>query len=323
MDLFNPQQSLCWGFCLFVIAINKIFEVNILQKFKTIYKERVQQVNRVLKEEMSIENNVVCHKLNKAMKYTLFSGGKRVRPFLVMEVADLIGGDENVACKVGAAIEIIHTYSLIHDDLPDMDDDDYRRGKLTNHKIYGSAMAILAGDGLLTYSFNLLSKIDLESDKLIKIIQLISYSAGYRGMIGGQALDILNESKNISLAKLKKIHRAKTGALFKSSILAGAYCGEPTEREIKALTNFAKYLGITFQVVDDILDVTGNAEKMGKRTGRDSDLNKVTYTSLLGVQGARKKAKEYAEEATKSLSIFTERAENLCKLVDYILHRQT
>ena len=294
-----------------------------MHPFKEILNEYVKIVNKTLEGLMDIEDDAVSRKLIEAMKYTLFSGGKRVRPYLTIEVANIVDGNLDAAKMIGGAIELIHTYSLIHDDLPAMDDDNYRRGQLTNHRVYGSDMAILAGDGLLTFAFNILTKINLSSAKVIKIIQLVSNAAGYNGMVGGQALDILNEKENISINKLKKIHSAKTGALFECSILAGALCGEPTNVEIEALRNYAKYLGITFQIVDDILDVTGDEKKLGKNTGRDSELNKATYTSLLGIKGAKERAQEYAEDAISSLDIFAERAKNLHKLIDYILYRQS
>ncbi len=294
-----------------------------MHPFKEILNEYIKIVNETLEGLMDIEENAVSRKLVESMKYTLFSGGKRVRPYLTIEVANIVDGNMDVAKMIGGAIELIHTYSLVHDDLPAMDDDDYRRGQLTNHRVYGNDMAILAGDGLLTFAFNILSQVNLPPAKVIKIIKLISAAAGYNGMVGGQALDILNDKENISINKLKKIHSAKTGALFECSILAGACCGNPSNAEIEALSNYARYLGITFQIVDDILDVTGDEKKLGKNTGRDSELNKATYTSLLGVKEAKKRAREYAEDAINSLDIFAERAKNLHKLIDYILYRQS
>ncbi len=282
---------------------------------------KAEKINQTLTQIMNI-NNMVSNTLFKAMKYSLFSGGKRIRPILTILVAEMVKGNLKVARKVGAVIELIHTYSLIHDDLPSMDNDDYRRGKLSNHKVYGPGIAILAGDGLLTYAFNILSRLDLPSKKLIKIIEVISNGAGVNGMVGGQVLDLEAERKKLNLEELKKIHSNKTGALFKSSILAGAYCGQVLESEIEALIDYARYLGLTFQITDDILDVTGDKEKLGKETGSDEVGNKTTYISLLGLEQARVEAQKMAVEARKSLDIFGERAAVLKQIPDYILERQ-
>ncbi len=295
-----------------------------MKHFKKILHDRAEVINRILMEIMKEEGGSVSPKLKEAMEYTLFAGGKRVRPFLTVEAAHLINGNIEAAKKVGAALELIHTYSLIHDDLPAMDNDDYRRGKLTNHKIYGSGMAILAGDALLTYAFNILARINiLPCEHRLQIINLVSEAAGFQGMVGGQALDIDTENSSLSLEELKIMHRAKTGALFECSLLAGAYCGNPTSKEIAVLKNFAKHLGLTFQIVDDILDITGNDEKLGKTTGQDEKLNKTTYPSLLGLKKARAEAQKNARLARDTLSIFAEdKVSILLNLVDFIVNRQ-
>ncbi|WP_226984211.1 polyprenyl synthetase family protein [Halothermothrix orenii] len=290
---------------------------------KEILTQYTSEVNSVLKEIMNIEKNALAPGLVKAMKYSLFSGGKRLRPILTLMVAEMLDGDRDSALRVGASIELVHTYSLIHDDLPSMDDDDFRRGKPSNHKVFGTATAILAGDALLTFAFNILSKLNLPPDKVLKIIEVISQGAGHNGMVGGQVLDLEAEDKEISLEELKKIHSGKTGALFKSSILAGAYCANPDRTELTALERYARYLGLTFQIVDDILDVTGNEEVLGKRVGRDDELNKATYPRLLGLKQAVKEAEFNAEKARDSLGPFGERAFLLKQLVDYILVRQS
>jgi len=185
-----------------------------LDDFKIMLKKKAKIINETLEGLMNINDKIISNTLLKAMKYTLFSGGKRIRPILTIMIAELLDGDVKSARKLGAAIELIHTYSLIHDDLPSMDNDNYRRGKLTNHKVFGTGIAILAGDGLLTYGFNILTHLDLPPENRIKIIELISNGIGYNGMVGGQVLDLEAENKDISIEELKIIHKAKTGALF-------------------------------------------------------------------------------------------------------------
>lgn len=290
---------------------------------KNLLKKRAGEIDKTLDELMNIEKDALSEKLVEAMKYTLFSGGKRVRPFLTIETAELVGGNIEVAKKVGAALELIHTYSLIHDDLPAMDDDRYRRGKLTNHVVFGSGMAILAGDGLLSYAYKILCSLDLSPDKVLKIIDLISDGIGYMGMVGGQALDLDSGNRELNLAELEILHRAKTGALFKCSIITGAYCGSPTNLELQSLTEFSSHLGLTFQIIDDILDITGDEEKLGKSVGRDQELNKTTYPILLGIEKAREIAQEEAKLAQKALADFGQKAQVLLELLEYILYRQS
>ena len=292
-----------------------------MNEIKNLLKEKANIVDKTLEEIMEI-TDPDSRTLHEAMKYTLFSGGKRIRPILTMMVAEMISGNLKIAKKVGAAIELIHTYSLIHDDLPSMDDDDYRRGELTNHKVYGPGISILAGDALLTYSFQVLSKLDFSKEKLLKIIEIIADSAGINGMVGGQVLDLEAEESDINLEELRKIHEKKTGALIRCSILAGAYCGQPEPVEIEFLKDYAHYLGILFQIVDDILDVIGDADKMGKSVGQDQQLNKSTYPELLGLKGAQKEAEKMAKKADNSLNIFGEKAADLKLLTDFVLNRQ-
>lgn len=293
-------------------------------EIKKLLKEYARDTNEVLEEIMdSAETNSISETLLNSMKYSLFSGGKRLRPILTTMVSEMAAGEKEVSMRAGAAIELIHTYSLIHDDLPSMDDDDYRRGRKTNHKVYGPGIAILAGDALLTYAFNIISHLELSPEKKVKIIEIVSQGAGYTGMVGGQVLDLEAENRELDLKSLQKIHLAKTGALFKASILTGAYCGNPTEMEIKALKIFSGELGLTFQIVDDILDVTGDQEKLGKSVGRDEALNKATYPRLLGLDGAKSAAGEAAERAKKSLDLFGKRADKLKALIDFILFRES
>lgn len=294
-----------------------------MDDFKKILKRYAQDIDRSL--EQLFENDELClsETLISSMKYSLFSGGKRLRPILCRMTAEMLDGDIDSAIKVGSAIEMIHTYSLIHDDLPDMDNDKYRRGKLTNHCVYGNGIAILAGDGLLTYGFNVLSKISLDAEKSLKIIELISESAGLQGMVGGQVLDLEAENREISLEEMEKTYKAKTGALFRASILSGAYCSEVTGEELEALERYSANLGLIFQIVDDILDIVGDEEKLGKKVGSDVKLNKSTYPKLLGLDRAKIEAEKAASKAIKSLETFGRKAELLRKLIYYILKRQS
>ncbi len=294
-----------------------------MSEITKILKKYAAESDQVLEKIFEDKGIYLSETLISSMKYTLFSGGKRLRPILSRMSSEIVGGDIESAMLIGNAIEMIHTYSLIHDDLPSMDNDEYRRGKSTNHRVYGTGVAILAGDGLLTYAFNVLTKLNLPAEKIVKIIELISYSAGVQGMVGGQLLDLEAENKEIGLTEMVEIHRAKTGALFKCSILAGAYCGDPTNEEINALEKYAEKLGLTFQIVDDILDVIGDEEKLGKKTGSDQKLNKSTYPKLLGLDKTRQEAEKNTTEAKNVLSIFGEKAEILKNLMDFIVSRQS
>ena len=283
--------------------------------------KKAEEVEKTLKELMKSFKPVISKTLFDSMEYSLFSGGKRIRPVLAMYSAEIVNGDQKTACKVGSALELIHTYSLIHDDLPSMDDDDYRRGEKANHIVYGPGIAILAGDGLLTGTFEILSNMDLEPAKKIKIINVISKNAGANGMVGGQVLDLESEDKDIEIEDLKNIHLAKTGALFKAAILSGAYTANPTEREIQALKIYSEKLGLLFQITDDILDVIGDEKKMGKAVGSDDQLNKSTYPKILGLSGAKKEAEKIFTEAQKSLNVFEGKATKLNELAKYVLNR--
>jgi len=294
-----------------------------LSEIKNILKKYAAESDELLEKKFDDKEIYLSETLISSMKYTLFSGGKRLRPILSRMAAEIVDGDIKSAMIVGNAIEMIHTYSLIHDDLPSMDNDEYRRGKLTNHRVYGTGVAILAGDGLLTYAFNILTKLNLPAEKIVKIIELISYSAGVQGMVGGQLLDLEAENKEIGLKEMIGIHRAKTGALFRCSILAGAYCGDPTIEEIDALERYAEKLGLTFQIVDDILDVIGDDQKLGKKTGSDQKLDKSTYPKLLGLDKTRQEAEKNASEAKNALSVFGEKADILKNLMDFIVSRQS
>ncbi len=293
-----------------------------MKKINKVLSEKAEIINQTLREIMNIENPV-SETLLSSMQYSLFSGGKRIRPVLTLLVAEMMGGNTKAASKIGAALEMIHSYSLIHDDLPVMDDDDFRRGQPCNHKVYGSGIAILAGDGLLTHAFHIISKVNLSPDKLIKVIQIISQKAGIQGMVAGQVLDLEGEDKDFKLHDLEKIHENKTGAMFVASVLAGAYCGNPDSEQIKALKKYGQKIGLLFQITDDILDITADEEILGKDVGSDLEKNKATYPELLGLKEAQKEAQKIADDAKKAISIFGESAINLNNLIDFVLERNS
>ncbi len=292
-----------------------------MQEIKKLLKIKADEVEKDLEKLMNLKEEA-APQLTEAMKYTLLSGGKRIRPVLSLLTAELLDGNYEAALKAGSALEMIHSYSLIHDDLPAMDNDDLRRGKKTNHLVFGEAAAILAGDALLTYAFEVLSELKLDPAAKIKIIANTAKNSGQQGMVGGQVLDLEGENKELSLAEMQTVHRAKTGALIKAAVLNGVYCSNYSKKEEKALLAYAENIGVLFQIIDDLLDLTGETEKMGKVVGRDEELNKSTYPKLLGLNGAREAAVEYAAEAKKELKIFGDKAEDLKQLVDYILKRQ-
>jgi geranylgeranyl diphosphate synthase type II len=262
-----------------------------------------------------------------AMRYSLFAGGKRIRPILCLAAGKAIGkrpDPDSDLLPIACALECIHTYSLIHDDLPAMDNDALRRGKPTNHTLYGEAGAILAGDGLLTWAFDLLSKNGasaLPSERRLKIIHLIARAAGSLGMVGGQELDIAHENKEFPFETLRIIHRSKTGALITASILAGAIGAGADQTQQEALTRYGDQIGLAFQIVDDLLNVTGTTEQLGKTAGSDAIRGKATYPAFFGIDATRKKAKAAVEEALKSLVLFDEKADPLRAIAQYIQTR--
>ena len=260
-----------------------------------------------------------------SMRYSLFAGGKRIRPVLCLATAEALHADPTPYLPIACSLECIHTYSLIHDDLPAMDNDDLRRGKPTNHKVFGEAEAILAGDGLLTFAFELLSDSNvsgsLNSDDRIRIIHIIAKAVGSQGMVGGQALDIASEGKAIPFETLQFLHSCKTGALITASVQAGAVIGGATENQFKALTTYGKAIGLAFQIVDDLLDVEGTEEELGKAVGADVALNKATYPALFGLDETRKKAIYAVDNALAALEGFDDNADYLRELAKYIYYR--
>jgi len=282
--------------------------------------------NYLLEYFERLKSEVLETKLIESMHYSMMAGGKRIRPVLVLAVAKMMSAELSEVMPFAAAIEMIHTYSLIHDDLPAMDNDDYRRGKLTNHKVFGEAMAILAGDALLNEAFDLLFKTSAKAgekmEQSVKASCVIASAAGMDGMIAGQVIDIESEGKQISETTLKTMYRKKTGALIMASIIAPAvFIGLPDD-EIKALSEYAGYIGVAFQIKDDILDVEGTSEELGKSVGSDAKNKKTTYVSLYGLDGAKKMLRNVTEKAIEVLNIFGEKAWFLKEIAYFIAERR-
>jgi|SRR5579871_825055 len=263
--------------------------------------------------------------LHRAMRYSLFAGGKRVRPVLCLEAAhaicDSLRGIETAACS----LEFIHTYSLIHDDLPALDNDDYRRGKLTSHKVFGEAMAILTGDALLTLAFEILAKMNgVPDDRKTRVIAELATAAGtVGGMIGGQVADLEGEGKPPDAQLLESIHRAKTGALLRASVRMGAIYAGADARQLDAISRFGEHIGLAFQIVDDILDVEESSEALGKTAGKDAQQQKITFPAVYGLQESHRMAERERECAHQALDIFGDRARRLRELADLIVHRKS
>ncbi|TYZ24740.1 polyprenyl synthetase family protein [Selenomonas ruminis] len=290
-------------------------------KLKELWKERQQMVESALAGELN-KKSPIDKTLTESMEYSLMAGGKRLRPVLLMAAADALGADGTKFLKTGIAIEMIHTYSLIHDDLPAMDDDDYRRGKLTNHKVYGAGMATLAGDALLTLAFEVMLRQDgVDADTLVKVVREMSVAAGPDGMVGGQALDVESENKQIDMDTMRLVHMGKTGALFRAAIRSGATLAGATEAQLAALTEYADKFGLAFQITDDILDVIGDEAVIGKPVGSDEKNHKSTYVTLTSLEEAKKLAQETADEAVAALKDFGPEADFLRELVSYLVDR--
>jgi geranylgeranyl diphosphate synthase type II len=290
-------------------------------ELKKIWQERSALVEEQLVKELN-EANPLDKTLCESMKYSLMAGGKRLRPVLLMAAADAVGAKGTDYLTTGCAMEMIHTYSLIHDDLPAMDDDDYRRGKLTNHKVYGAGMATLAGDALLTLAFEvMLRQQGVSAEKLVQVVREISTAAGPDGMVGGQALDMESEDKQISMETMKNIHLGKTGALFRAAIRSGAILGGASEEALQALTVYADNFGLAFQITDDILDVIGDEQVIGKPVGSDEKNHKSTYVTLTSLEEAQKLAQEAVDTAIDALKIFGAEADFLRELVAFLVKR--
>jgi geranylgeranyl diphosphate synthase type II len=288
-------------------------------------EERKTLVERALEKFMPRPSGLAGDVI-RAMNYSLFAGGKRIRPVLCIAGAEAVGGSADHVLPVACAIELIHSYSLIHDDLPALDDDDFRRGKPASHKAFGEAIAILAGDGLLTLAFNLMARYGLEGKvekkALLRVIDLIASAAGYNGMVGGQAVDISSEGKDQDPAVVEYIHTHKTGALIAASVTAGAILAGGTEEEIKSMNRYGQQIGLAFQIADDILNIEGDGSVMGKEIGGDVERGKITYPSVFGITQSKRVQNQLIDHAIEALNGFDERAEPLRDLARYIIRRK-
>ncbi|MCJ7642413.1 MAG: polyprenyl synthetase family protein [Desulfobacterales bacterium] len=265
--------------------------------------------------------------LHQAIRYSVFAGGKRIRPILSMAAFDAVGGKGDGILPFACALEMIHTYSLIHDDLPAIDDDDFRRGRPTCHKAFGEAMAILAGDALLTEAFQLMTNCFIQStpaggEKLmLDLVNKVAQAAGISGMVGGQVVDIESEGQDVDLATLQYIHTHKTGAMILASVQIGARLGGAEGEILKPYTHYGERIGLAFQIADDILDVEGKPELLGKSTGADLSKRKVTYPALLGIEESKRRARELIDLAIDALSPIGEQAEPLREIAQFIIAR--
>ncbi|MDG3074195.1 polyprenyl synthetase family protein [Bacillus halotolerans] len=292
---------------------------NKLASFLAERKKTVEKQLFVYTENLNIPDS-----LKKSMLYSLEAGGKRLRPLIVLAVLHAYGKSEKDGIPVGCAVEMIHTYSLIHDDLPCMDDDDLRRGKPTNHKVFGEATAVLAGDGLLTESFKLITSHvsdEVSAEKRLRLVNELISAAGTEGMVGGQIADMEAENRQVTLEELESIHERKTAKLLGFGVIAGAILADAPEEEIETLRVFSSHIGIGFQIRDDILDLEGSEEKIGKRVGSDTTNDKSTYPSLLSLEGAKKKLDGHIKEAKRLIDGLSLQKGLLYELCDLIAAR--
>jgi geranylgeranyl diphosphate synthase type II len=277
-----------------------------------------EALEAALPEGVGVEATVV-----EAMRYSLFAGGKRLRPVLCLAAAEAIGGEIEAALPAACALEMIHTYSLIHDDLPAMDNDDLRRGKPTNHKVFGEAIAILAGDGLLTEAFVVLSNYGaLLPERAVRLTSIIAKAASYRGMVGGQVVDMLSQNKEADLETVQNMHSRKTAALISAAAESGALAGGGTEQHVAALATYGRAVGLAFQIADDILDIEGNTEILGKTAGADLARGKLTYPAAAGLERSRQAARKLVDDALTALKALDEKADALRALAEYIITRK-
>jgi geranylgeranyl diphosphate synthase, type II len=275
------------------------------------------------KLESLVESQAGVPIIYDAMKYSLLAGGKRLRPIMAIMACELFDGDMNEVMTYACSIEMIHTYSLIHDDLPAMDNDDYRRGKLTNHKVFGEGFAILAGDALLNKAFEIIHQALIENPRLenIKAAAYISKASGAQGMIGGQCIDLYYENKGIDLDILNAMHDKKTGAMIRAPLVAGALISGAADEDVQRIEKFGQLIGLAFQISDDILDVEGSTEKLGKRTGSDVSNNKSTFVSYYGIEKSKVMAKELIKEAQNIIDLYGNKGLLLKELSNYIIER--
>ena len=287
----------------------------------TSYNEKIAVIDAALDKFIPVDSELAPIRY-ESMRYSIFAGGKRLRPLLLMAAVEALGKQGENYLNIACGMEMIHTYSLIHDDLPAMDNDDYRRGKLTNHKVYDEAIAILAGDALLTLSFEvMLAQKDVQPQTLVAVVAEIAKAAGPSGMVGGQVLDMQSEGQNIPLEKLQLMHNAKTGALFTAAIKAGGMIAGANPKQLEMLVQFSKFYGLAFQITDDILDAVGEQEKIGKPVGSDEKNNKATFVTLYSVEEAKKMAQVAVNNAIECLADFGDNAKLLKNFAEKLLVR--
>jgi len=289
---------------------------------KAYLQSRQKKVDRALDRYLPKENARPTT-IHKAMRYSLFAGGKRLRPILCLAAAEAAGGRIDNALPLACAMECIHTYSLVHDDLPSMDNDDLRRGRPTCHKVFGDGIAVLAGDALLTIAFEIVSRVKPTPRYDISILlREIAVAAGSQKLIAGQVADLEAEGKGIGRAELRYIHENKTAAILTTSVRLGAMSANANPKQLAAITKFGRALGLAFQIIDDILDVTQTSEKLGKSAGKDVAAKKATYPAVIGLDKSRAEAKRLTKQAHNSLSIFGKKADALHALANYLLERE-
>jgi geranylgeranyl diphosphate synthase type II len=287
-------------------------------------KERAATIERALASAVPSHDGMEA-RLFEAMRYSLLDGGKRLRPILALASCEAVGGSIDDAMNYACALEMIHTYSLIHDDLPSMDNDDLRHGKPTNHKVYGDAIATLAGDALVTDAFALVARLPIAEQHPLIVLQVIaelSDAAGSRGMVSGQVIDLMGEGRTMNLEQLEYLHSKKTGALFLASVVGGARLAGATASQIDSMAKYARALGLCFQVVDDLLDVEASTEQMGKRTNKDQAAGKNTYPVLIGIEQSHALAKELESRAQAALASFDHRAAPLRAIASFVVERK-
>jgi geranylgeranyl diphosphate synthase, type II len=289
---------------------------------KAYLKSRQEKIERALDRHLPKESTKPAT-IHKAMRYSLFAGGKRLRPILCLAAAETCGGKIDNALPLACALECIHTYSLVHDDLPSMDNDDFRRGRLTCHKVFGDGIAVLAGDALLTIAFEIVSRAKPTSRyNMSTLLREVAVAAGSQKLIAGQVADLEAEGKETTRAGLRYIHENKTAAILTTSVRLGAMSVNANPKQLAAITRFGRALGLAFQVIDDILDVTQTSEKLGKSAGKDVAAKKATYPAVIGLDKSRAEAKRLTKQAHDALSIFGTKAEALHALANYLLERE-
>lgn len=292
--------------------------------FQSELEKKVNEIEEIIKSYLPKEEGFTAT-MAKAMNYSMLAGGKRLRPLLLLETCRLFGGEEKLAAPFAAAMEMIHTHSLIHDDLPAIDNDDYRRGRLTTHKVFGESMGILGGDALLNYAYETMFKafdIAPGEEKVIRAARLLASKTGINGMLGGQSVDVENDGKPLTQDMLDYIYRYKTSALIEASMMAGAILAGAGKEQVSIVEKAAGNIGLAFQIKDDILDVTSTEEELGKPVGSDEKNHKITYVTLFGIQQASEKVEDLSQEAIELLDSLEQKNEFLSLLVEHLIRRR-